>query len=89
MVGLTKLFPRCRKLEIKNAEILKWLRNASPWDSLELAYNEKKREKEVGICYPNLGGVCLTLDGPKWVVRLCFCHKLAKNHNSSLEDTGI
>jgi hypothetical protein len=48
MVGLTKLFPRCRKLEIKNAEILICWRNASPRVSLELAYNLRK-EKKKGI----------------------------------------
>jgi len=44
----------------------------------------RKREGEVGICYPNLRGVCLTLDGPKWVVPPCFCHKPAKNQQVKL-----
>jgi hypothetical protein len=38
----------------------------------------------VGICYPNLGGVCLNLDGPKWAVPPCFCHKPAKNQQLKL-----
>jgi hypothetical protein len=38
----------------------------------------------VGICYPNLGGVYLTLDGPKWVVPPRFCHKSAKNQQVKL-----
>jgi hypothetical protein len=65
------------------------LRNASPWDSLGLAYNEKKREGEVGICYPNLGGVCLTLDGLKWDVPPCFCHKPAKNQQVKLVGKAV
>jgi hypothetical protein len=72
------------KLEIKNAEILQCLRNTSPWESLGLAYREKTREREVDVCYLNLGGVFLTLYGPKWVVPPCFCHKLAKNQQIKL-----
>jgi hypothetical protein len=40
----------------------------------------------VDICYPNLGGVCLSLDGPKWVVPPCFYHKPAKNQQVKLDE---
>jgi hypothetical protein len=60
------------------------LRKASPWDSLGLDFKENEREKEVGICYPNLGGVCLTLDAPKWVVPPRFCHESVKNQQVKL-----
>jgi hypothetical protein len=49
MVGLAKLFPRCRKTRNKKRRNFKYLRNASPWDSLGLAYNEKKREKWIFV----------------------------------------
>jgi hypothetical protein len=58
MVGLAKLYPRCRQLVKKNKmqKLITMKRSASPWDSLGLAYNVEKRRKEEGICYPTLGG---------------------------------
>jgi hypothetical protein len=38
----------------------------------------------VGICYPNLGGVYLILNGPKWAVPPRFYHKPAKNQRVKL-----
>jgi hypothetical protein len=60
------------------------LRNASPRHTLGLAFNEKKRERDVGIFYPNLGVVYLILNGPKWAVPPRFCHKPAKNQQVKL-----
>jgi len=44
----------------------------------------REREREVGICYSNLGGVYLSLDGPKWAIPPRFCHKSAKNQQVKL-----
>jgi hypothetical protein len=38
----------------------------------------------VGTCYPNPGGVCLTLNGPKRAVPPCFYHKPAKHQQVKL-----
>ena len=60
------LFASCRQKELKNAEIFKNLRNASPRDSLWACLQCKNGEEEEGIQYPYLGGCFLMICGPKW-----------------------
>jgi hypothetical protein len=65
-VAKPNLFASCRQTKIKNAEIFKSLRSASPRDSLWTCLQCKNEEEDEGIQYPYLGGCFLMFCGPKW-----------------------